>query len=381
MIYDNLVKNTGNIQATLSINYIQGPKVEILSPVKAEYLIEFINNSTGETLYSSVISNNCWTKCSFEYCIDWLIKICQKINGNFELIDESTFDATDKRVYIALDSKALGDTLAWFPYVEEFKKKHNCKIICSTFHNELLAPQYPDLEFIKPGETAHNLYAMFTLGWHYKENQEVNRYKTPNDFKLQNLQKTASDILGLDFEEVKPRLVNYDIPKKKQVSIAIHGTTQAKYWNNPKGWQEVVDWCTKTGYEVLLLSKEGDTYMGNNHPKGIKQLPAGPLENVIKELQASEVFIGIGSGLTWLSWATNTPTVLISGFSEEYTEPSSCYRIGAPEGKCSGCFNKFQLDAGDWNWCPVHKGTERQFECTKAITGQSIIEILKGILN
>jgi autotransporter strand-loop-strand O-heptosyltransferase len=132
---------------------------------------------------------------------------------------------------------------------------------------------------------------------------------------------------------------------------------------------------------VLLLSKEGDTYMGNDHPKGIKQLPAGPLEDVIRELQASEVFIGIGSGLTWLSWATNTPTVLISGFSEEYTEPSSCYRIGAPEGKCSGCFNKFQLDAGDWNWCPVHKGTERQFECTKAITGQSIIEILKGILN
>jgi autotransporter strand-loop-strand O-heptosyltransferase len=381
MIYDNLIKNTDNIQATLTVNYIQGPKVEILSPVKAEYLVEFINNKTGKVLHSSVISNNCWTKCSFEYCIDWLIKTYQKIDGNFELIDESTFDATDKRVYIALDSKALGDTLAWFPYVEEFKKKHNCKIICSTFHNELLTPQYPDLEFIKPGETAYNLYAMFTLGWHYKENQEVNRYRTPNDFKLQNLQKTASDILGLDFEEVKPRLAKYEIEKKKQVSIAIHGTTQAKYWNNLKGWQEVVDWCRENGYEVLLLSKEGDTYMGNNHPKGIKQLPAGPLENVIRELQASEAFIGIGSGLTWLSWATGIPTVLISGFSEEYTEPSSCYRIGAPEGKCSGCFNKFQLDAGDWNWCPVHKGTERQFECTKAITGQSIIEVLKGILN
>ena len=33
-----------------------------------------------------------------------------------------------KVVYIIFQSKGLGDTLAWFPYVEEFRKKYNCKV-------------------------------------------------------------------------------------------------------------------------------------------------------------------------------------------------------------------------------------------------------------
>jgi hypothetical protein len=32
------------------------------------------------------------------------------------------------------------------------------------------------------------------------------------------------------------------------------------------------------------------------------------------------------------------------------------------------------LDAGDWNWCPDQKGTDRQFECTKSITGEYVIK-------
>jgi autotransporter strand-loop-strand O-heptosyltransferase len=101
-------------------------------------------------------------------------------------------------------------------------------------------------------------------------------------------------------------------------------------------------------------------------------------------MQKSTLFIGIGSGLSWLSWATQTPTVLVSGFSYNYTEPTNgVIRINAEDGKCSGCFNDFRLDPGDWNWCPVHKGTERHFECTKSITAEKVIlEIEKsGILN
>ena len=33
---------------------------------------------------------------------------------------------------ICFDSKAIGDTLAWFPYVEEFRKKHECEVVVST---------------------------------------------------------------------------------------------------------------------------------------------------------------------------------------------------------------------------------------------------------
>jgi autotransporter strand-loop-strand O-heptosyltransferase len=122
--------------------------------------------------------------------------------------------------------------------------------------------------------------------------------------------------------------------------------------------------------------------MGNNHPTGITQLPNGPIDNVIEELQKSKAFIGIGSGLSWVSWATKTPTILISGFSEGFAETGlDTYRITAPKTKCSGCFNRYRLDAGDWNWCPDHKGTERQFECSKSIEYTEVIKMLKKVLD
>jgi autotransporter strand-loop-strand O-heptosyltransferase len=98
------------------------------------------------------------------------------------------------------------------------------------------------------------------------------------------------------------------------------------------------------------------------------------------ELKKSKAFIGIGSGLSWLSWSLDTPTVLVSGFSYDWAEMQDCIRITAPKGKCEGCFNRLRLNAGDWNWCPDHKGTDRQFECTKSITSEMVISELKKFL-
>jgi autotransporter strand-loop-strand O-heptosyltransferase len=118
------------------------------------------------------------------------------------------------------------------------------------------------------------------------------------------MQKTCSDILGLDYKEIVPKIkMNKDVKKEKMVSIAIHGTAQTKYWNNPEGWQKLVDHLKSIGYKVVLVSKENDGYMGNSHPTGIEKLPAGEIEGVMDVIQRSEMFIGIGSGLSWLSWA------------------------------------------------------------------------------
>jgi autotransporter strand-loop-strand O-heptosyltransferase len=195
------------------------------------------------------------------------------------------------------------------------------------------------------------------------------------------MQKMATDILGMDYTEIRPKIKsNPSTVKKKQIAIGIHGTAQSKYWNNPNGWQDVVDWLKGKGYEVKLISREGDGYMGNKHPMGISKLPAGSIEGVIDELKSSEMFIGIGSGLSWLSWGLGVKTVLISGFSYDWAEMRDCIRISPPKGKCEGCFNRLRLDAGDWNWCPDHKGTERQFECTKSITSEMVIKELEKIL-
>ena len=85
-------------------------------------------------------------------------------------------------------------------------------------------------------------------------------------------------------------------------------------------------------------------------------------------------FIGIGSGLSWLAWTLNIPTVLISGFSDPISEfeGEDVVRI-FNNSVCNSCFNRHKFDPGDWNWCPDQRGTERQFECTKSITGKMVI--------
>jgi autotransporter strand-loop-strand O-heptosyltransferase len=192
----------------------------------------------------------------------------------------------------------------------------------------------------------------------------------------------CSDILGLEYKEIKPKLQRKNPPleKLKQVCIGVFGTAQSKFWNNPTGWQDVVDWLNNKGYTVKLLSKEGDDYMGNKLPKGIVHHPNGPIELVMDEMKKSKAFIGIGSGLSWLSWSLDTPTVLISGFSYDWAEMQDCIRITTPKGKCEGCFNRLRLNAGDWYWCPDHKGTDRQFECTKSITSEMVIAELEKFL-
>jgi autotransporter strand-loop-strand O-heptosyltransferase len=382
MIYENLKRNINNItevKNNVSVNFVKGAFVEIKGPYKAEYIVDFIDNGNGKRIFSSNITNNCWTKCNHEYFIEWKIQIYQ----DGKLWYEHLYDATDKRVYIPLDSKALGDTMAWFPYVDEFRKKHNCKVVTSTFMNDLFVDEYSELEFINPGEAADSLYAMYSIGLFYNDNNEPNLQKNPNDFRKQPLQKMCSDILGLDYVEVRPKIKQNPIeinPELKQITIGVFGTAQPKFWNNKDGWQYVVDWLNSKGYTVKLISKEGDDYMGNKLPTGIVKHPNGPLSDVIDELRKSKAFIGIGSGLSWLSWAVNTPTVLVSGFSYDWAEMQDCIRITAPEGKCSGCFNRYRLDAGDWNWFPDHKGTDRQFECTKSITPQSVIKELEKFL-
>lgn len=377
MIYDNIERNENNIvevEDQIHVSYILGPKVEIKGDSDNEYRVEFIDKKNNFIVYQSVIKPNHWTRASIQYFTDWRIRVWK----GEELFYEEDYNPRDKRIYISMGSSALGDTLAWISYVEEFRKKYNCEVILSTFHNNLFEGQYPNIEFIKPGTVVHNLYAQYSIGLYYNDDDSFNHFKNPRDPKSVPMQQIATDILGLDYEEIRPNVVVPKVVKDdKLVTIAIHGTSQAKYWNNPTGWQEVVDVLRTNGYTVKLLSKEGNGYMGNKHPNGIVKHPEGSLEDVIEEMAKSKFFIGIGSGLSWLSWATGTPTVLISGFSEPWTEMKDCVRISAPLDKCSGCFNRNRLDAGDWNWCPEHKGTDRQFECTKSITGQEVIERIR----
>jgi autotransporter strand-loop-strand O-heptosyltransferase len=356
-------------------NFIVNPFIEITGRSEGKFKIEFYDE-TEKCHYSEILPINHWVKLNRQYFTKWTTKVWE--GGS--LIYENTLSLKDKRVFIALESSSLGDTLAWVPFIREFKDKHECELIVSTFMNYLFRETYPDIEFVEPGTVVNNIYAMYKMGWFYNDDK-YDESRNPNDFKLQPLQKTSSDILGLEYKETRALLKVPNVEKKKKVGIGIHSTCQAKYWNNPTGWQEVVDYLISLGYEVVLYSKEPDGYMGNFQPQGITKFEAGSIERLIEEMASCEFFVGLGSGLSWLSWTIGQPTVLISGFSEDYSETvSNTYRV-INKNVCTGCFNRHRLDGGDWNWCPDHKNTDRMFECTKQITSQMVIEKINQVIN
>ena len=374
MIYNNLEKNEEIIKITdpvFSVNFINGPYLEVNNSLGNNFDILFIDKKTNIIYYKTNIHNNCWTRSNISYFVDWKI-VAKRDDGE---IFEFEFDPEDKKVFISIESKSIGDTLAWFPQIEEFRKKWNCKVFCSTFHNYLFEDQYPDLEFVLPGSVINGIYAMYKLGLFF-DNDDINYKMHKNDPKKLPLVGIATDILGLEYSEVRAMIKKSDVDKRKRVAIGFHSTAQTKYWNNPDGWQEVTDYLISFGYEVVVASKEEDGFMGNFYPKGITKIPEGTIENLIDEISKCEFFIGISSGLSWLAWTINIPVVLISGFTAEELEPSDNVIRIINKSVCNDCWSRHKFDAGDWNWCPDQKGTSLQFICTKSITGKMVIDRL-----
>lgn len=374
------LKKRESINKTININFNDGPFVEILEDNELLYDVEFFNKTTQKVEFTTTLKSNCWARANKKYYIDWLIRI-KGIDNDF--YKEHEFNVENKRTLISFESKSLGDTLAFIPYVEKFRSDKKTKVICSTFHNDILKDQYPEIEFVNPGSRVDNIYSLFRLGLFYKNgsiDREINYESHKTDPRKEPLMKIASDILGLDYIELKPKLKKLGKTKKKQISIAVHSTAQCKYWNNPNGWQEVVDYLKSKDYEVVLLSREEDGYMGNPNPKGVIQHPIGSLEGLIKTLQESELFIGISSGLSWLSWASGTPTIIISGFTDVDLEPLNGVSRVINKEVCNSCWSKYNFDAGDWMWCPVHKNTDKQFECSKSITSLQVINEINRLL-
>ena len=356
---------------TTNISFIGKPRVEILGNIKQNYDVEFINSDTNEIIHKQTISNNMWVNCNKEYYIPWLIKI----NGK----EHARLNLKGQRVLIALESKSLGDTIGWTPYAVEFAKKHDCKVILSTFHNDWFKglDAYKDIEFIEPGQSTICI-AHYRIGW-FRDDKGgwKNTDNHPRQCNTIPMQATASDILGLEFKELNYGL---NFPKKerpiqgKYVVIGPNATTGCKEWKY-EYWVTLTKLINQMGYKVISLSK--DEFKIPNTINYYGQ----PMDVVANILHHANLFIGLGSGLSWLNWAIGKHTVMINGFSEKNHEFTSRITRITTE-SCFPCWTNpnFVFDAGDWNWCPIWKGTDKQHICQKSITPQIVFNKIKKLL-
>lgn len=364
-------KNTENEgYYTYNISFIDGAKLEINGDVPTEFYVEFIDKKDNTVLYSDKMLNNTSRSSNIKYFVDYKINLYHNNN----LIISHELDLKGRNVLIQLDSSSIGDTIAWFPYVEEFRKKHQCNVYCSTFWNSWFEKEYTDIIFLNPSNiNAPNIYAKYNIGWY----SPFDNKKNPIDYKKIPLQKTSSDILGIDFKEIVPKI---HIPEgvkpiqDKYVCIGQFSTTNSKHWHYPfkdsnQGWQIIVDWLNEQGYKVMVISKQ-KTSLNNI----IDMTGDFPIEHRINQLKYCEFYIGVGSGLSWLAWAIGKKVVMISGFSNPICEFKTNNINVHNYNVCNGCFNKHEFDRGDWNWCPEHKDTNRQFECSINITPNMVID-------
>ena len=342
----------------ITISYLDGPRVEVTGDQKKEYFIEFIDDK-GEVKHSSTITNNMWVSCAIKYYVAWTIKI------NGEVYDK--LDLNGKSVIISLESKALGDTISWAPYAVEFQKKHNCKVYLSTFKNDFFKglDSYRNIEFMSPGETRF-CDAVYRIGWFKKDNtwQDFNRH--PNQPNLIPLQQAATDILGLEFKELNYGL-NFKKKErpidKKYVAFGPNATSGCKEWDY-NNWVLLSKMIKKMGYEVITLTQK-PFYI-----EGVTNIWEEPLDVVSNYLYHAEAFVGLGSGLSWFNWALGNHTFMVNGFARpEHEFTSNVTRI-YNDNTCVFCWNDevFVFDGGDWDWCPVYKGTKKQHICQKSIT-------------
>ena len=359
------------------VSFIKGAKVEIKGKSSNKYYIKFTNKDNNHILWSDTISPGMWTACNKEYYINWEVEVwC-----NESLIKTYNFNCNNKIVYIHLDSKALGDSLAWVPYLEEFRKKHNCKIVLSTFKNDMFSSQYPNIKFTSPGSIIPNIYAQFNIGWFWDNK------KNPNDVLTIPLQKTASDILGLKYKEIKPKLnINFPIPKikEKYVTLSMQSTSQAKYWNYKGGWQQVVDYLNQKGYKIVCIDKYpnfGVKGCMNSIPKNVIDKTGCDLNEVSSLIKNAQFHLGISSGLSWLAWALNTHTIMVSSFSNPLCEFTQNLTRIYNDNPFSGYFNTHRIDANNWHWNPfLNISTPEEWHDFESITPEQVINEIKQIL-
>ena len=341
------------------VTYLDGPRVEVLGDENKEYFVEFIVGSTNSIIHSETITNNMWVASGKKYYIPWVIKI------NGEIYDK--FDLTNKTVIISLESKALGDTISWAPYAVEFQKEHNCKVYLSTFRNEFFEnlESYKDIDFMKPGES-RDCYAVYRIGWFKKDNTWQDFNKHPNQPNLIPLQQAATDILGLEFKEL-----NYGIDFKKKerpidkkyVAFGPNATSGCKEWDY-NYWVLLSKMIKELGYEVVTLTQKPYQI------EGVINVWEEPLDVIANYLYHAETFVGLGSGLSWFNWALGNHTFMVNGFAKpEHEFTSNVTRI-YNDNTCVFCWNDevFVFDGGDWDWCPVYKGTKKQHICQRSIT-------------
>ena len=349
---------------------------------EGKWRVRLSDIDTGNILFETVIGAG-RINSSKRYYLRGRIEVWAEDKPFFQ----HDYSCEGREVLVQFPVGTLGDTMGWFPYAVKFQALHGCKLTCGMA--EWLIPlykdAYPDIKFVPhEGIEVERYYATYSIGLFFTDDDHIHQ---PCDFRQVGLHRTAGYILGVDPTEVPPRIVVPDDTRpiaEPYVCIAAQSTAQPKYWNNPTGWREIVEFLKAAGYRVICIDQRpvhGTGLVWNHIPWGAEdQTGDRPLQERARWLKHAEFFVGLSSGLSWLAWASGVPVVMISGFTHPTNEFETPYRV-INYHACNSCWNdvRVMFDHKDFLWCPRHAGTSRQFECTRLITAEAVKATIRRI--
>ena len=311
------------------------------------------------------------------YFIRWHIEVFL----DEEKIFTHTLSLEGRPVTIIFKNPALGDTLCLVPYFEEFRKIHRCKlsVVVSKYLREFISRLYPALSLVD--EANFKTYATYRpkmLG--------ANPFMPliPVDIRQMSMTRMGGMLLGIDYlpPKIEFRPTAPPVTDEPYVCIGVQARDTFKGWHYPRGWDIVVDYIKRLGYRVFCIDKFATVDNADltiRKPECAEDFTGDrPILERANMLYHAEFFIGLGSGLSWLANAVDCPVVMICGFSREWFEFYTPYRV-ANRKVCNGCMN----DMGVLHFtdkCPYHKNTPRELECQKEISPRMVIDAIERLI-
>jgi hypothetical protein len=87
--------------------------------------------------------------------------------------------------------------------------------------------------------------------------------------------------------------------------------------------------------------------------------------------------LGLNSGLAWLAWTLEVPTLTVEGGAPVMALPSDVVKVQSRKRVCRECFTRHAIVKSEWDWCPDHHNDARRFECSATITAAEVIAAIQ----
>ena len=311
------------------------------------------------------------------YFIRWHVEVFL----NDEKIFTHTLSLEGQPVLIIFKNPALGDTLCLVPYFEEFRKINRCKLSVATSKplREFISRLCPAISLVDEADfKTYATYRPKMLG--------ANPFipVVPVDIRQMSMTRMGGMLLGIDYlpPKIEFKPTEPPVTDAPYVCIGVQARNTYKGWHYPNGWDIVVDYLKRLGYRIFCIDMNAKVENGGLticKPEGAEDFTGDrPLLERANMLSHAEFFIGLGSGLSWLADAVNCPVVMICGFSREWFEFYTPYRV-ANRKVCNGCMNDMQVSLFT-NKCPYHKNTPREMECQKEISPRMVINAIERLI-